>query len=204
MFRRKKQKRSLTEMILDRTVDPTKRAEVALVMGKSREVRYVPVLVEALHNDPEPSVRMNSAFALGELGVRAAKEPLLKAVQEDGSEWARGFCASALTNLDLDDYSDVEEVLIDVLDRETDPGARRHIVHSLGLIGSDRSEKILTSMLRNDLNPGVRADAAEALGTLMLTNTMEYIKNAAENDISAEVRRMAFEAQKKFEMKLLQ
>ncbi|MFV2014485.1 MAG: HEAT repeat domain-containing protein, partial [Candidatus Heimdallarchaeota archaeon] len=77
------------------------RSQAALDMAARREAKFLDNLIEALKNDPEPSVRMNSAFAMGELKMRRAKEHLITSLKEDGSEWVRGFAASALANLDI-------------------------------------------------------------------------------------------------------
>lgn len=198
MFFKKKKKRSLVEILLDRSGDYTHRSEAALSISGFRDVRFFEPLVEALRNDPEPSVRMNAAYALGELSMRAARDPLLDALKEDGSEWVRGFCATALTRLDID-FEEIEQVLIEMIEKETDPGTKRHFAHSLGIIGSSKSGPILTSLLRNDLDPGVRCDCAEALGAIAFDESYEILVSAAKNDISADVRRQAFVAHKKIE-----
>ncbi len=198
MFFRKKVKRNFAQIMLDRSTFYEKRAEAALGISGTKEAKYFEPLIYALKTDPEPSVRMNAAFALGELAMRNAKLHLLEALQEDGSEWVRSFCASAIVKLDID-FTDVEEVLITMLDKETDFGAKRHFAHSLGQIGTDKSTRILLSLLRNDLDTGVRADAAEALGMIGDKEAYEMLKKAADNDISAEVRRQAFAAYKKIE-----
>lgn len=197
MFGRKK--KDLVEILLDRSGDYVKRSQAALDISERKESKYLEPLIDALLNDPEPSVRMNSAFAIGELRMRGGKEPLLKALKEDGSEWVRGFAASALANLDMD-HDEIENVLIGVLDTDTDAGARRHYAHSLGLIGSKKAGPVLSSILRNDLDPGVRADAAEALGILGFQDAYEAVSNAAKNDISGDVRRQAVIAQRKLEL----
>lgn len=196
MFRRKKM--NLKQQLLDRNVNYEKRAEAALAIGGLKQATYLEALVYALINDPEPSVRMNSAYALGELSMKAAKEPLMKAMQEDGSEWVRGFCASALADLPVE-FGDVEEAMIKMLEKEIDGGAKRHFAHSLGQVGSEKSLKILTSLMMNDLDPGVRADCAEALGTIKSEKSYDILVKTAENDISAEVRRQAFVAYKNIE-----
>ena len=203
MFFKRKKKKSLTELLLDKSVDYQMRSEAALEISTRKDARYFEPLVHALINDPEPSVRMNSAFALGELGMRGAKQPLHNALNSDGSEWVRGFCATALANLDID-HVDVEETLIRLLETEIDSGAKRHYAHSLGIIGakldSKKSGKILISTLMTELDPGVRADAAEALGEISYIDGLDAVSNAAKNDIDGEVRRQAMNAKRKLEL----
>ena len=143
---------------------------------------------------------MNAAFALGELRMKKAKEPLMRAIAEDGSEWVRGHAASSLTKLSID-FKDVEKLLIDMLDKDRDAGARRHYAHSLGIVGSDeKAGSILVSILQNDLDPGVRADAAEALGILGYQDGYDIIAHAAKNDIDGDVRRQSMVAKRKLDL----
>ena len=93
MFRRKK--KDLIEILLDRSGDYVRRSQAALDIGARKESKYLEPLIDALKNDPEPSVRMNSAFALGELKMRRAKNDLIISLKEDGSEWVRGFAVSS-------------------------------------------------------------------------------------------------------------
>lgn len=197
MFRRKK--KDLVEVLLDRSGDYVARSQAALDMGARKESKFLESLLDALKNDPEPSVRMNSAFALGELKMRRAKEPLIISLKEDGSEWVRGFAASALANLDMD-HDEIEDLIIEMIDKDRDAGARRHFAHSLGMIGSVKAGPVLSSTLQTDLDSGVRADAAEAIGILGYQDGYEIVVNAANNDISGDVRRQATIAQRKLEL----
>ncbi|MHA2031038.1 MAG: HEAT repeat domain-containing protein [Candidatus Kariarchaeaceae archaeon] len=197
MFWRKK--KDLNDILLDRSGDYVTRSQAALDMGARREAKYLEALLDALKNDPEPSVRMNAAFAMGELKMRRAKEPLIDSLTHDGSEWVRGFAASALANLDMD-HEEIEDLIIELLDKDRDAGARRHYAHSLGMIGSVKAGPILMSILLNDLDPGVRADAAEALGLLGYQDSYDIIVNAASNDISGDVRRQATITQRKLDL----
>ncbi|MDH5401187.1 MAG: HEAT repeat domain-containing protein [Candidatus Heimdallarchaeota archaeon] len=189
MFFRKK--KDLIQVLLDRNVEYVKRSQAALDISVKKEAKYLDPLIQALKDDPEPSVRMNAAFALGELRMKGAFQPLITALKEDGSEWVRGFAASALANLDFN-HMEVEEIIIKMLDKDRDPGARRHYAHSLGLIGtSEKAGPLLMSILENELDSGVRADAAEALGILGYSPAKKSIENASKNDINADVRRQA-------------
>ncbi len=199
MFRKKKAKRDLVEILLDRTINYEKRSQAALDISEKKEARFLNPLIYALNNDPEPSVRMNAAFALGELNMKAAKSPLLKALSEDGSEWVRGFTATALANLGLE-KSEIEDTLIEMLTTDRDAGARRHYTHSLGQIGSIKSGSILISMLQDDPDEGVRADAAEALGIIGFEDAYSIIIDASENDVSYEVRQKAIISKEKLDL----
>ena len=198
MFFRKK-KRSLIEVLLDRTDDYVKRSQAALDISEKKESKYLEPLIDALVNDPEPSVRMNAAYAISQLKMEGGIIPLKKALDEDGSEWVRGFAASALANIGMN-LNEVEDLIITMLDKDRDAGARRHYAHSLGQIGSNKSGVVLTSILSNDLDPGVRADAVEALGILGYQEAYDLISNAAENDISGDVRRQALIAKRKLDL----
>ncbi len=48
----------------------------AVVLGNSGNPAAVPILANALHSDPEPIVRSHAAWALGQLGGRAAQRAL--------------------------------------------------------------------------------------------------------------------------------
>ncbi|MCE7736333.1 MAG: HEAT repeat domain-containing protein [Candidatus Heimdallarchaeota archaeon] len=197
MFWRKK--KDLGEILLNRSGDYVQRSQAALDMAARKEARFLDHLIDALKNDPEPSVRMNSAFAMGELMMKRAKPHLIVSLKEDGSEWVRGFAASALANLDID-HQEIEDLLIELMDTDRDSGARRHYAHSLGMIGSIKAGPILVSILGNELDSGVRADAAEALGILGFQDGYDVVVNAAKNDISGDVRRQATIAQRKLDL----
>ena len=76
-----KKKKDLVEKLLDRDLEYKERSQAALDISNRPEIKYFEPLVQAMENDPEPAVRMNAAFALGELRMKDGKKPLMKAIK---------------------------------------------------------------------------------------------------------------------------
>lgn len=71
------------------------RRNAAIAMGNSRESRYVPALIRALR-DPDPSLRAQTAWALGEIGGSAAAAALRAALEAEPDAAARAEIEAAL------------------------------------------------------------------------------------------------------------
>src|SRR4051812_19582311 len=70
------------------------RVQAALVLGKLKDKRAVPALMQALHDENE-SVRGVAAGSLGQIGDKSAANALLSATN-DASEFVRGQAKRAL------------------------------------------------------------------------------------------------------------
>ena len=75
---------------------PLKRAKrwglirnACVALGNLREVRAVPLLVQLLHNDPNPIVREHAAWALGKIATEEAISELRKALEAESNETVR-------------------------------------------------------------------------------------------------------------------
>jgi epoxyqueuosine reductase len=58
-------------------------------LGNLREVKAVPLLVQLLHNDPNPIVREHAAWALGRIATEEALRELRKALEVETNETVR-------------------------------------------------------------------------------------------------------------------
>ena len=84
---------------------PVKRAKrrgylrnAAVALGNLGDEAAIPVLVEALSNEPEPLVRGHAAWALGRLGGKTARQALLRAVKIETDRNVLDEIQSALGN----------------------------------------------------------------------------------------------------------
>jgi epoxyqueuosine reductase len=60
-----------------------------VALGNLREVKAVPLLVQLLHNDPNPIVREHAAWALGRIATEEALNELRKALEVETDETVR-------------------------------------------------------------------------------------------------------------------
>lgn len=58
------------------------RGDAALALGRLGEPRAIPYLVELLRDDPEPKVRLFTAYALGQLRAKDAEGALVEALND--------------------------------------------------------------------------------------------------------------------------
>jgi hypothetical protein len=75
------------------------RREGAYTLGRLRDPRAVPALVERLKNDSSKDVRVAAASALGEIGDPRAAAPLEKATIYDKKQEVRDAAGQALTRM---------------------------------------------------------------------------------------------------------
>lgn len=72
---------------------------VAVVLGNTREVNAIPMLVQTLLYDPEPLVRGHAAWALGQIGGGAARQALTASARIDTDPFVLVEIQSALETL---------------------------------------------------------------------------------------------------------
>jgi epoxyqueuosine reductase len=85
---------------------PLKRAKrrgylrnVAVALGNSHDITAIPALVQSLRQDPEPLVRGHAAWALGQIGGRAAQDALQASAQDETDAFAHAEIQAAMENM---------------------------------------------------------------------------------------------------------
>jgi epoxyqueuosine reductase len=73
---------------------------VAVGLGNCGDREAVPVLVEALFNDPETPVRRHAAWALGEIGGDTAREGLRASLKREEDTEVLDEIRAALSHID--------------------------------------------------------------------------------------------------------
>ena len=112
------------------------RVNAAAALGKGKEKRAVPVLIEAL-KDGNMALRSNAAFALGEIGSEEAVPRLIELLR-DPEERVR---KSVIKALGMIRAHDAVVPLIQVLDAEMSRIIRKSGIRSLGQIGDPKALK---------------------------------------------------------------
>lgn len=87
--------------LMRRERDPVVKARSAWVLGRIRHQGAYPHLVAQLKH-PSDEVRIWSAWALGELGLYRARQPLRNAIAHEPGDKARRAIGGALKNLDFE------------------------------------------------------------------------------------------------------
>jgi HEAT repeat protein len=88
-----------------RSLHANSRRDGALTLGRLRDPRAVPALVERLEKDGDKRVRMAAAWALAEIGDPRAAVPLEKAALYDKKQDVRDIAAKAYKQLPKEDAS---------------------------------------------------------------------------------------------------
>jgi epoxyqueuosine reductase len=72
---------------------------VAVALGNSHDSTAIPALVLTLRQDPEPLVRGHAAWALGQIGDRAAQDALQASAQVEADPFVRAEIHAAIKNM---------------------------------------------------------------------------------------------------------
>ena len=134
----------------------------ARYLGEIGSARAVAPLIEVMRDTREEDrdVRMAAGRALGRIRDPRALEPLLEALAAPES-WLPARVAEVVLQ-----FGDTAfEPLVELLARQSDPGARPWAAQILGDLANPRAVPVLLGCL-TDLNDQVRARAASALGRL--------------------------------------
>jgi HEAT repeat protein len=110
------------------------RVNAAIELGKLRERRAIPALIEAL-KDPNMALRNNAAFALGEIGDCEAAPHLIELLR-DPEERVR---KSAIKALGMICAKDAVAPLVQLLDIDNSRVIRKSAIRSLGQIGDPKA-----------------------------------------------------------------
>jgi HEAT repeat protein len=139
------------------------RAAAARMIGESGITESIGRLVALLQGDPEPKVRKDVAYALGQLGDATAVKPVVAALKDE-SPMVRGMAAEALA------YIRDISVMGPLLETLQDPSAevRYWGAFAVGQIGGEDSIPALQHLADSDdeIAPGygsVRDEAEEAI-----------------------------------------
>lgn len=144
-----------------RNVDTRARRHATGLLGQAGQLAQedLPALVAALQDEDEP-VRLNAAYALGEIGAPSVSSVI--EVLRTGRERTRQYAAYALSAIGAQAVPALED-----LARDDDEQLRVIAVDTLGDIGRPATTAVptLTAALRDE-SEWVRRFAVEALGTM--------------------------------------
>jgi MFS family permease len=129
--------------------DPESRVLVAKVIERAGNPRFCQPLVKLI-TDPDKHVRRAACAAARTLGARRVLSSLLAAARMPGSRAAAAF---ALSGFGDDAVPGIEAALAE----QTDPEARRHLVKTLRVIGTEKALAVLLRGLAAEANPRVRS-----------------------------------------------
>jgi len=135
----------------------------------------VPALSQAMAH-PEEHIRAQAAYALGEMGWRAAiGVSTLQRVLTDEAEPVRQHVVSAL-GIIKQPLSEIVPTLIQILENEEDPALALFSAQALVRIGADAEAAIpaLTTALKSS-SPYTRAFSAEALSRIGTTEALKAL-----------------------------
>jgi hypothetical protein len=119
-------------------------------------------LIEVLEGD-DPALSTVAAWALGRIGDEGALGPLREGL-EARYRSVQAHCARSLGSLG---DKDVEPLLLERLESETDAGLRMAYASALGKLQSQQATGTLLSMLRGNQDAGSRRELALALARIV-------------------------------------
>ncbi len=134
--------------------------------------------------DEDGGVRAAAALALGEAKSEIAVEPLIKTLEKDEEHEVRVKAAQALG--DIKDRRAVEPLIKTIEKDDKDEEMLEVAIFGLGRIGDERAVDVLIQALKNT-SGYVRAQAARALGTLKNVQAVEPLLEALK-DVDGYVR----------------
>lgn len=140
---------------------------------------------DRLKSDPDANKRAYAAYAMGEFLTLAGVQPLVNAINQDGSPAVRAAAADALGRLNDDGAGALSKAMSDA-----DVGVRLAAVRSASKV-TTFTDVPATSKLLGDSSSAVRQRSAELLGTLHAKDALGGLLNVAKNDPNADVRAAA-------------
>ncbi|HWQ03105.1 MAG TPA: peptidylprolyl isomerase [Candidatus Nitrosotenuis sp.] len=167
--------------------DAKTRRRAALAAGRIGNARAVPLLAELLARDPDESVRVMAAFALGETEAPAALRPLLDALKPHAPPVLRariveaiGKCAAALPESAAALKAEAGAAILGTLEEERAKETPDRDTVLLALTAALRarpanSGPALAAFLTSP-DPRVRADAANAIARLRLKDSVATLR----------------------------
>ena len=161
---------------------------ILIALGDSKDPRAGPALVELL-GSPEPSVRRDTARAIGDINYKDGAPALLKiARDEKENEDVRLFTATAAAKLGSDDAFAVLTALL----KSQHPEVRSRAVFAIGKFGGVKHVGQIEVALA-DSDDSVREDAVEALHLLKKEETYPGLIKATADE-NYKIRNAAMDA----------
>ena len=164
---------------------PSPGEQAALALASFGRPAFEPLSNEL--DNPNPTVRRNAAWSIGELtnmlpGERAGAVPQLISLLGDSDEWVRMASARALG--ELRDERALPRLVATLADDNW--RVRELVVWALSEMKDDRSVTALGNVLLADKRVEVRRGAAEALGEIRSAEALPYLKQALnDSEVSA-------------------
>jgi cyclophilin family peptidyl-prolyl cis-trans isomerase len=155
--------------------------------GRIGHADAVPLLAELLASDPDESVRVMAAFALGETESPAALRPLLDALKPDSPPVLRarvveavGKCAAALPASEAALRAEANAAILRTLEEERAKESPNRETVLLALTAALRARpenaaRVLAAFLDSP-DARIRADAANAIARLRLKDANEKLR----------------------------
>lgn len=139
-------------------------------------------LIHALHENPDPDIRANAAYALAVTFSKKNKKALIRALKDENPKVV--FHVAYYLSWSGRTFQEAEEASRELfkLFNHTDVDVRKNAVRSYGIIcGTPYEEELfqLTKLL-NDENSSIRQYAAEALGNLKAECALNQLKEMIE------------------------
>ena len=157
--------------------DDSMRSSALFAMGRSADSRWTPHLLESL-GDSLPSLRMEAARALGEIGSSAALNPLILMLDDEMDEDVRFAILEALGQIGGAKARQALQVAIDS-DNEAEAEIAEWALEQLMLSGIDEDiETFISQVLGNEIEDDAFEDDADGWGDFY------------EDPIDAEIRRL--------------
>jgi len=141
----------------------------------------VPVLIEILNHHPDNRVRSSILFKLGELRNKAARDVLIKMLQDPDD----GLRIGAVRALGMQKNEFAVPALIIALN-DSNKKVNSVAAWSLGQIGDESAVPALIDRMKNHTDKGVRKSAACALGKIggeMAVAALEEVLKAHDEDL---------------------
>jgi HEAT repeat protein len=158
------------------------------VFGVFGEGEVYSQTIDKLHNDADPVIRADAAYALGEFFATPGIEACATALTTDPAANVRAAAASALGRLNDDGAGALATGLND-----SDPSVALAALGSISRINSFSGVSSVAA-LSASTSPEVRRRAMEVLDALHASDSVDVVTAAAKNDTDANVRAAACHA----------
>jgi len=159
--------------------DPVQLSQTITDLCRAKVHAAVPALLKLLAF-PDPAVRANAAYALGELGTHDVQTvaPALLSLLADPDSLVRSEAVDALGSLR---YTPAVDPLIGMLQRDEDPVARASAAEVLGELGQPRALPVVSQAL-HDPDESVRAFAANSIGLLGTPELLPFLQTQLDSE----------------------
>jgi len=153
--------------------------------GEDKEDKILIPLIYALHENPNPDIRANAAYALCRQFSHSARKALIQALDDKDAK-VRIRAAHALSFLGTETLEEENEASLKLfrLFHDEDPDVRENAVYTCGIIRKTFTNEELAQLINllKDENLWVRGGAAESLGRLKARNALDALKQTVEGE----------------------